>query len=96
MCPPRRFTIELPAPSPSFETDGSIPLLAAARAAGVPMVSSCRNGTCRACIAKLSTGTVTYRIEWPGLSADEKATGYCLPCVAYPDSDIVVQRFGAD
>jgi len=96
MCPPQRFTIQLPASSPSFETDGSIPILAAAREAGVAMISSCRNGTCRACIAKLSTGTVIYRIEWPGLSAEEKAAGYCLPCVAYPTSDIVVGSFGAD
>jgi hypothetical protein len=33
---------------------------------------------------------VTYRIEWPGLSGEEKQDGYMLPCVAYPQSDLVL------
>jgi hypothetical protein len=38
---------------------------------------------------------VHYRIEWPGLSADEKREGYILPCVAYPDSDITLESRAA-
>jgi len=37
-------------------------------------------------------GDVTYRIEWPGLSAQEKAEGYVLPCVAYPLSDVTLEQ----
>jgi hypothetical protein len=37
-------------------------------------------------------GTVRYDIEWPGLSAEEKAEGCVLPCVAYPCSDLTLQR----
>ena len=27
-------------------------------------------------------GEIAYRIEWPGLSRDEKEEGWILPCVA--------------
>lgn len=91
-----RFKVTLPDGRPSFEMAGSSTVLAAALAAGIPLGSSCRNGTCRACIARLGEGRVIYDIEWPGLSADEKASGYFLPCVARPESDLVVRSFGAD
>lgn len=65
-------------------------LLEAALAAGVKPRSSCRNGTCRECIARVLAGRVHHRIEWPGLSADEKAQGWVLPCVAVADSDVVL------
>lgn len=65
-------------------------LLQAALAAGIELRSSCRNGTCRACIAQLRQGRVTYAIEWPGLSADEKDEGCVLPCVALAASDLVL------
>ena len=66
------------------------PLMAGARVAGVELPSSCRNGTCRSCICRLVGGDITYRIEWPGLSAEEKRDGWILPCVAHPRSDVVV------
>ena len=65
-------------------------LLEAALAAGVKPRSLCRNGTCRECIARVSAGRVHHRIDWPGLSADEKADGWVLPCVAVADSDVVL------
>lgn len=67
-------------------------LLEAALAAGIRLRSSCRNGTCRECIATLESGTVRYRVEWPGLSPDEKAQGCVLPCVALPISDVVLRQ----
>ena len=75
---------------PSFEAPASLSLLQAAQIAGIDMISSCRNGTCRTCICGLSSGEVTYRIDWPGLSAEEKQAGFILPCVAYPLSDVVI------
>jgi ferredoxin len=66
-------------------------LLLSAQAAGIELLSSCRNGTCRACLRRLTSGRVSYRIEWPGLSAQEKDEGYILPCVAHPDSDLVLE-----
>ncbi|MDB6002193.1 MAG: (2Fe-2S)-binding protein [Rhizobacter sp.] len=65
-------------------------LLLSALAAGVRLPHSCRNGTCRACLCLMTSGKVVYRIEWPGLSVDEKEEGYVLPCVAYPAEDVVI------
>jgi ferredoxin len=65
-------------------------LLEAAAAGGVPLPRSCRNGTCRACIARVTEGRVHHRIEWPGLSADELRAGWVLPCVALADSDLAL------
>ena len=65
--------------------------MAGARAAGIELPSSCRNGTCRTCICRLVSGEVAYRIEWPGLSADEKREGWILPCVAHAVSDVTVR-----
>lgn len=76
-----------------FCAPASLPLLVAAERAGYADVlidSSCRNGTCRSCICKITSGQIHYRIAWPGLSAQEKREGYILACVAYPLSDVVL------
>lgn len=65
-------------------------LLASALAAGIAWPSSCRNGTCRTCIAPLLAGSVHYRIAWPGLLPEERTGGWLLPCVAYPLSDVAI------
>lgn len=74
----------------SFDAAPDQPLLVSAAAAGVELPSSCRNGSCRTCMRQLVTGRVAYRIEWPGLLAEEKADGWILPCVAYPQTDLVI------
>ncbi|MBC7683458.1 MAG: 2Fe-2S iron-sulfur cluster binding domain-containing protein [Ferruginibacter sp.] len=74
-----------------FDAPADLPLLLAAEQAGLLLASACRNGSCRSCICRLVSGQVAYRIAWPGLSAEEKAGGCILPCVAYPVSDVVVQ-----
>lgn len=88
------FTAQVAPSGPGFAAPASMPLLLAAERAGLAglkMESSCRNGTCRTCICLLVSGQVTYRIEWPGLSLDEKREGFILPCVAYPLSDVVLE-----
>ncbi|WP_394790183.1 2Fe-2S iron-sulfur cluster-binding protein [Rhodoferax sp.] len=75
----------------SFDVPPDLPVLVAAEHAGMLLASSCRNGTCRTCICFLLSGSVGYRIAWPGLSAEEKIEGYILPCVAYATSDLVLQ-----
>lgn len=88
------FTVRLAHPTQgttSFEAPADLPLLLAAERAGLRMESSCRNGTCRSCIGLLTEGRVAYRIEWPGISLDEKREGWILPCVAYPESDLVLE-----
>ncbi len=66
-------------------------LIEAALAAGIEMPRSRRNGTCRACMCKMVSGQVRYRVEWPGLSFDEQDEGWVLPCVAQPASDVVLE-----
>jgi ferredoxin len=70
-------------------------LLQAAQAAGVRLPSSCRNGTCRACLCRLLSGSIRYQVDWPGLLAEEKADGWILPCVATATSDVVIAAPGA-
>ena len=70
-------------------------LLQAALAAGVRLPNSCRNGSCRSCLARLDRGLIHYTIEWPGLLTEEKAEGWILPCVACADSDLVITAPGA-
>lgn len=65
-------------------------LLAAAEAGGLTLPSSCRNGTCRACLCRMVEGQVAYLIAWPGLSLDEKRAGDVLPCVALARSDVLL------
>ena len=72
----------------SYHAAADQTLLQSALAAGLDVPNSCRNGTCRTCICELESGEIVYRIEWPGLSREEKAEGYILPCVAYPVSDV--------
>ncbi|KAK81342.1 hypothetical protein L499_A0811 [Bordetella holmesii CDC-H635-BH] len=74
-----------------FRVDANTPVLRAAKAAGIRLPSSCRNGSCRACMCKMESGQVTYRIEWPGVASDEQADGWILPCVAYAESNLVLQ-----
>ncbi len=85
------FTVELQPGGQTFPVRPGQTVLAAARAAGLRLPSLCRNGSCRACIAQLQAGEVRHQIEWPGLSADEKAEGWILPCVAEPLSDLHLQ-----
>ena len=84
------FQARLGAQGGVFDAPASLTLLQAAELAGLTLASSCRNGTCRFCLCQLSSGQISYRIEWPGLSLDEKRDGYILPCVAYPASDVVI------
>ena len=74
-----------------FAARADRPLLQSAAEAGFALANSCRNGTCRACLRPLQGGKVGYRIPWPGLLPEEKSSGaWVLPCVAYPESDVVL------
>ena len=79
----------------AFDASAQQPLLLSAADSGLELPNSCRNGSCRSCICQLIEGRVAYRMEWPGLLPEEKAQGFILPCVAYPQSDVVLQ-FGPD
>ncbi|NEX63561.1 2Fe-2S iron-sulfur cluster-binding protein [Noviherbaspirillum galbum] len=86
----QHFTARFVAGGDPVEITDAVPLLDAALMGGVRFPTSCRNGTCRTCMCRLVQGKVAYRIEWPGLTPEEKADNYILPCVAYAQSDLVL------
>jgi ferredoxin len=92
---PASFSVIIEPSGLAFEAPASTSLLSAARDAGIDLPASCRNGTCRTCMCTLVSGRIRYNIEWPGLSPEEKRDGYILPCVALPESDVVLNVPGA-
>lgn len=87
---PTAFRVTLLPQQWTFDAPPDQTLLLAGLAAGIRLPHSCRNGTCRACITQMTAGEIQYRIEWPGLSREEKQEGWILPCVAQPRSDITL------
>ncbi|ALM87349.1 hypothetical protein ASB57_28295 [Bordetella sp. N] len=71
-------------------------LLQAGLRAGIRLASSCRNGTCRACICHLDAGEIAYIVERPGLSRDEIDEGWILPCVAQARGDVTLAGDSAE
>lgn len=74
----------------SFEIAEGQTILLAAQEAGIRIVSSCRNGSCRTCLCQISSGRVQHQVEWPSLSFDEKAEGFALACVAIAETDLEI------
>lgn len=60
-------------------------LLDSARRAGMAPPFSCEAGNCGTCIARLTEGTATMRVN-DALDDDEVADGYVLTCQAVPDT----------
>ena len=89
--PPLFYIANLAPGGQQFDAWTHQPLLLSLEQGGLDWPSSCRNGTCRTCIAQLDCGQVRYDIAWPGLSAGEKAEGWVLPCVAFPCADVVLR-----
>jgi len=89
--PDATYTVLVEPLGRTFEAPESLTLLEAAAFAGLRLPRSCRNGTCRTCLCRLVSGTVSYTIEWPGVSREEKAEGLILPCVAVAESDLVIE-----
>ncbi|MCX5918137.1 MAG: 2Fe-2S iron-sulfur cluster-binding protein [Deltaproteobacteria bacterium] len=56
---------------------------------GIQMESGCRMGVCGSCKVKLLSGSVTMETE-DGLEDADKADRMILPCVAVPESDLVI------
>ena len=68
-----------------------VPVLEAARRAGVRLPSSCTKGMCGTCKSKLVSGTVELKHQG-GIRQREIDAGMTLLCCARPTSDLVVER----
>jgi ferredoxin len=92
---PKTYRITLEPSGWQYDASADTTILRAALAAGFKLPSLCRGGTCRACMSLCIDGRVDYVIERPGLSPEEKADGWILPCVARPRSHITLDAPGA-
>jgi len=63
-------------------------LLESARRAGMGPPFSCEAGNCGTCMAKITEGSATMRVN-DALDDDEVADGYVLTCQAVPDTSCV-------
>ena len=63
-------------------------LLESARRAGLSPPFSCEAGNCGTCMAKLTEGRATMRVN-DALEDDEVEEGYVLTCQAVPDTETV-------
>ena len=86
------FTAQTEHDGLQVDAESDQPLLLSLEMGGSNWPSSCRNGTCRTCIGTLVSGQVRYEIEWPGITSEEQADGYVLPCIAYPCSNLVLSK----
>jgi benzoate/toluate 1,2-dioxygenase reductase subunit len=67
-------------------------ILAAARRQHLLLASDCEVGDCQTCRASLCAGTVGYdEFASISLTSEEIMAGAILPCVAVPQSDVVVR-----
>lgn len=75
----------------SFDCAGGATILQAARAAGIPIASSCGRGICGTCKSLMLSGAVTMN-HGGGIRQREVDRGLILPCSSRPETDIVLDR----
>ncbi|MCU0305867.1 MAG: 2Fe-2S iron-sulfur cluster-binding protein [Thermoanaerobaculales bacterium] len=87
--PAAAFALRLVDRDTTVEVPDRTTLLDACEAAGIDLPSACRAGVCGTCKARLVDGSV--RCDSELLSDDERAEGYILPCVSWPESDCAME-----
>jgi ferredoxin len=67
-------------------------LLESARRAGLSPPFSCEAGNCGTCMARITEGSATMRVN-DALDEDEVAEGYILTCQGLPDTSSVTVEY---
>lgn len=70
------------------EVSAGVSLQEALEQEGHMVESSCRTGNCGTCRLRLLEGSV-HHTQVEGLTVEEEASGWILPCVAYAQSSLV-------
>lgn len=86
------ITIQLDGSTASVGQRAGETLLESARRAGMGPPFSCEAGNCGTCMALLTEGTATMRVN-DALTEDEVDEGYVLTCQAVPDTANVTVNY---
>ncbi|MGE0862763.1 MAG: 2Fe-2S iron-sulfur cluster-binding protein [Vicinamibacterales bacterium] len=86
---PAAVTLTFEQSGVSVSALSSMTLLESAEAEGVAIVSSCRAGVCQSCRTRLKAGDADCRSDV--LDPDDRAAGFVLPCVTWPNGDCVLE-----
>src|SRR5215475_11612536 len=87
-----QVTIQLDGKTATIAAQPGETILESARRAGMAPPFSCEAGNCGTCMAKLTEGTATMRIN-DALDDDEVDDGYVLTCQAVPDTPSVTVEY---
>jgi ferredoxin-NADP reductase/anaerobic selenocysteine-containing dehydrogenase len=82
-------TIEFARTGKRVAASKQLPLLETAEANGVELEYGCRTGNCGECKVRVLSGEFHANVD-DGITAEERAAGYVLSCVASPRGDCVV------